>query len=250
MKNFQQNAEVKGWVRLNRSDDVMQLIRSNPLAYTLATVIALRARWRDGFNEHGLEQGEALLGDYELYGMSEQNYRTAKAQLKKWNFATFKSTNAGTIAKLTDKRLFEITAAPSNGLTNGRVTSAQRTGNERVTTNEPSNTVQKEKEGNKPTSATPTASHGESPPSGAGLVASEKKPLRFPTVAEVKAHLRLEFSQGAEFAEQYHRIVFDKQQGNDEKGKPVHDWKKHSVAYVKNAWAGKFKNHDHNAERN
>jgi hypothetical protein len=59
--------------------------------------------------------GEAFIGDFENYGMSERNYRTAKDHLSKWRFATFKTTNKGTIAKLMDSRLFEVITAASDG---------------------------------------------------------------------------------------------------------------------------------------
>lgn len=104
----------------------MELIVTAPLAYVLAAVIAHRGQYRPGFNRFNLQPGEALLGDHEAYGMTEQQYRTAKAQLTKWNFATFKSTNKGTVGKLADTRLFSIFRLDDNDQTNGRVTDSQR----------------------------------------------------------------------------------------------------------------------------
>jgi hypothetical protein len=43
--------------------------------------------------------------------MSESQYRSAKTILTKHKFATFKSTNKGTIAKLADHRLFKVNPA-------------------------------------------------------------------------------------------------------------------------------------------
>jgi hypothetical protein len=97
-----------GWFKAMRGEEPLELIQANPLACVLALVIAHRARWRDGFNQHGLSVGEAFLGDFEAYGMSERQYRTAKDCLAKWGFATFKATNKGTIGKLTDARLFSV----------------------------------------------------------------------------------------------------------------------------------------------
>jgi hypothetical protein len=102
-------------------------------AFILAYVIAFRARWKEGFNRHGLEQGEAMLGDFEAYGMTEQQYRTAKAQLAEWGFATFKATGKGTIGKLMDARLFSLLPPERNDQNNGRATDEQRTGNGRPT---------------------------------------------------------------------------------------------------------------------
>ena len=122
-----------GWFKASRSEDAMELLRTAPNAFMLAYVIAYRARYKDGFNRHGIGPGEAMLGDWKECGISEQNYRTAKAQLAKWGFATFKPTNAGTVASLMDTRLFDVVPSVANDPTNGRVTDGSRTGNGRVT---------------------------------------------------------------------------------------------------------------------
>jgi len=125
----------RSYVKLWRDEAVFEIIAANPLAWALATVIALRARWSQAFNVHGLMPGEAFLGDFKRCGMTEQQYRTAKAQLEKWRFASFRPTNKGTVAKLTDTRLFSILPDSDNGQGNGRPTDGQRTANGRVTTN-------------------------------------------------------------------------------------------------------------------
>lgn len=152
---------IDGWIKLVRSDDVMELIKANPNAFVLATVIAFRARWKDGFNEHNLAVGEALLGDYKNYGMTEQNYRTAKGQLEKWGFVTFQVTPRGTIAKLCDSRLFEVGKNEGNGLANTLLTDCQRTANGLLTTNEEGKKERKEEE-NKVAVATVFASQPKS----------------------------------------------------------------------------------------
>ena len=108
-------ARSSGYFEATRSNDALELIQLNPLAFTLAYIIAARANWHHGFNRHNLGFGEAFLGDYKECGMSERNYRTAKEQLAKWNFATFKPTNKGTIARLTDTRLFKINPPKDDG---------------------------------------------------------------------------------------------------------------------------------------
>jgi hypothetical protein len=124
-------AKSPGYFEATRSEEALELIRANPLAFTLAYIIAARANWRAGFNRHNLEFGEAFLGDFESCGMSERNYRTAKELLARWGFATFKPTNRGTIAKLIDTRLFKIN--PPKG--DGQNADGRRTGDGHPTTN-------------------------------------------------------------------------------------------------------------------
>lgn len=124
-----------GWFRAIRSPEALELIRANPNAFILAYVIAHRARFHDSFNEHSLALGECFLGDYRSYGLTEQKYRTAKEQLEKWHFATFRPTNKGTVAKLCDTRLFAIFRLQDNEPANVQVTGSQRTANVQVTTN-------------------------------------------------------------------------------------------------------------------
>lgn len=118
-----------GWFRAIRNPEAMELIAVSPNAFILAYTIAFRAQWSERFNRHGLALGEAFLGDHRQVSMTEQEYRTAKRHLEKWGFATFKPTNKGTIAKLTDSRLFEVLLAGPNGQDNDRPTDNQRTGN-------------------------------------------------------------------------------------------------------------------------
>jgi hypothetical protein len=113
------------WLKMMRTPDMLELIEVSPFAFTLAAIIALRARFKPGFNPiTGLNQGEAFLGDHEKYGMSLQQYRTAKKQLAKWGFATFTATSKGTTAKLTDTRLFDVLNATANKQPNKRATNA------------------------------------------------------------------------------------------------------------------------------
>lgn len=144
------------WFKAVRSREAEELIRNkrNHNAYLLALVIASRARWVDSFNADGLEPGEALLGDFAEYGMTRQEYRTAIKQLTKWHFATFHSTSLGTIAKLTDSRLFDVSVFEPNQQSNQRLTIGQPSSNQRLTTNK--NVIRKEsieiKEGESSTS--------------------------------------------------------------------------------------------------
>ena len=123
-----------GFFAATRGEEPLELIKLNKNAFVLAYVIAARARWSARFNKYNLQPGEAMLGDYLEYGFTEQEYRTAKAILEKHRFSTFKATNKGTIAKLSDTRLFAISIETTNEPSNGQPTDSQRTGNERVTT--------------------------------------------------------------------------------------------------------------------
>jgi len=97
-----------GWFKAARSTEAIELIAKNNDAFILAYIIAYRARYNDEFNRHDLNLGEALLGDYRQYGMTEKRYRVAKMLLEKHKFAAFKGTNRGTVASLCDSRLFVI----------------------------------------------------------------------------------------------------------------------------------------------
>ena len=123
-----------GWFKASRGPEPLELIASNPLCYVLAAVIAHRARWSDKFNRHGLEMGEALLGDFAQYGMSERQYRTCKENLQKWGFATFRTTNRGTIGKLCDSRLFAVSKFVTDGQNDSR--SDRRPTDDRRTTDD------------------------------------------------------------------------------------------------------------------
>lgn len=122
------------FIQLKRNKETEELMK-DPACFMLLAQIAYRARRTDEFNVLSLEPGEALIGDYRNIGLSEQKYRTAKNKLEKWNFATFRATYKGTIAKLLDTRIFDINIQITNGQDNELITSQQRTDNEQATTN-------------------------------------------------------------------------------------------------------------------
>ena len=132
--NHQGTLSPGGWFRAMRNPDALELIRANPCAFLLAYIIACRAQYRIGFNQHNLQLGESLLGDFKSYGMSERQYRTAKALLAKFRFATFKTTNRGTIGKLIDTRLFSIFRLPNDGQKDTQATDRRRTTDGQPTT--------------------------------------------------------------------------------------------------------------------
>jgi len=106
---------------------------NHPMENHLLNIIARRAR-RTKCGLTGLDIGECFLG-HKGVGMTEQQYRTAKKNLKKWNLVEFKKgqrvTDRGTVAKLLDMRVYDINETKGNG----SLTEDQRKGNGSLTTN-------------------------------------------------------------------------------------------------------------------
>jgi len=139
-KNPRQEAPTQGFLKIVRGDKARELM-AYPNAWTLLSVVAYRARRTNTtLNPHGLQLGEALIGDYRSYGMTCRNYRTAKQQLEKWDLATFKATNKGTIAKLADTSVYDININGSDKQADTRPTSSRQAADKqadtRPTTNE------------------------------------------------------------------------------------------------------------------
>lgn len=106
------------------------LINQRPTAFVLLALIVDRARKVPLTIKDEIEVGEALIGDYEEYGATEQTYKTDKHYLKKFGIATFKSTSKGTIAKLVNSSIFDI----SRNLSTDKSTGEQQATNEQPTT--------------------------------------------------------------------------------------------------------------------
>jgi len=96
-----------GFLKLVRGRDVEDLFR-DPLAYTLLSLIAYRARRSEGFNVNGLELGEALIGDHESVGMTRKQYRVRVNRLVNGGFLAVRRASKGTIARVLDARVFDI----------------------------------------------------------------------------------------------------------------------------------------------
>lgn len=100
----------------------------------LLMFIAKRAR-RTPCRITGLDVGEAVIGDFKSYGMTERKYRTAKNNLEKWRFSTFKTTNKGTIAKLIDSTVYDINAEENDEQIDEQATSKRQASDEQATSN-------------------------------------------------------------------------------------------------------------------
>ena len=125
----------KGFLKLNRTEEAEQLLIHEPNCYLLLSVIAYRAKRTEVFSVHNLKIGEALIGDDGSCGLTTQQYRTTKKKLEDWNFATFTATPKGTIAKLLDKRVFDINEEQDNSLDNSQITVKQQSNNSQITPN-------------------------------------------------------------------------------------------------------------------
>lgn len=119
------------FVKLMKSTKVLELLKNRPTAYDLLTLIAFRAK-RNTEEMNELEIGQAYIGDYESYGVTEMIYRLDKKFLEKYKIITTKTTNKGTIASLLDNSIFDI-----NGVVpiTTKITDEQRPNNDPITTN-------------------------------------------------------------------------------------------------------------------
>lgn len=113
-----------GWIKLNRGPATDELL-SDPKLFALLALIALRARWNDTPSIHGLEIGEAFIGDHETAGLTRQEYRSRMQKLKSLGFSTTKPTNRGTIVKLINTGVFNPLDDSSNQQTNHPATNKQ-----------------------------------------------------------------------------------------------------------------------------
>ena len=128
------------FIMLKRSEGTNELMKYPP-AFMLLTQIALRARRTNKFSLHNLKQGEAMIGDYSSIGITQQQYRTAKKNLEKWGFATFRSTSRETIARITNTDIYNVNLENSNEYVNSQTTNKEQPGNDLEATN---NNVKKE----------------------------------------------------------------------------------------------------------
>ena len=130
---------MTGFIKYMRSEEAEFLLKY-PNANHLFMVMAFRAR-RTDHPMNGLKAGQCFLGDYSSIGMTRQQYRTAQEQLTKWNLATFKGTNKGTIGTIVNSKVYDINSDESNQ----QVTIKQPTNNQPTTTNkECKNEIKKE----------------------------------------------------------------------------------------------------------
>jgi len=96
------------FVKFMESDNTKRILQK-PKAFALLAQIAIRCqKSADTPNKIGLVQGEALIGDYASVGLTKKEYRTAKNQLEKWEIVALRRAPLGTVAKIIDKSIFDI----------------------------------------------------------------------------------------------------------------------------------------------
>jgi len=111
----------RGYFAAWRTDDFLELLGAKPNAFRLLTLIAYRARWRDGYSSDGLARGEARIGRFDVQrelGLTPKEYRLACDTLEQGNFVALQRTHHGTVARLVDSRIFSPTA-PEEGTQEG-----------------------------------------------------------------------------------------------------------------------------------
>jgi hypothetical protein len=121
------------FIKLTRVEDnpeIETLVSRHHKEFILLTIIAMRARRNaEKCKFTGMEQCQAMIGDFADYGMTRQQYRTAKANLQKWNYITIQATNKGTTATLTNKDVYDINAEATNQQGNTLATNEQPASN-------------------------------------------------------------------------------------------------------------------------
>lgn len=97
------------YIKLNVDNEYIEWMMSQrPTAWCLLCLIARRAKRSEDHPDKNLEIGEAYIGDYKSYGVTEQIYRSDKEFLKTNGQLTTRATNRGTIAKLVNTDIFDI----------------------------------------------------------------------------------------------------------------------------------------------
>ena len=141
---------MKGFIKLYRSEQAINL-QHNMCANHLLYVIALRAS-RSGNPVLGLKPGDAMLGDYNNYGMSRQQYRTALKNLESWGYIKLNLTNKGAIASICNSAVYDINSdEPNHQLTikqpstNHQLTIKQPSTNHQLTTNKNNKNINNDK---------------------------------------------------------------------------------------------------------
>jgi len=112
---------MQPFIKMLKSQKTIELMK-DPKVFMLLVQIAYRAKRTDDFNIHGLEVGEALIGDYQSIGLTRGQYRAAIKRATKYHqISTIRTTNAGTVVKLINSDIFDInvstqqpTPQPSN----------------------------------------------------------------------------------------------------------------------------------------
>ena len=116
----------EGFLQLVRGEELNDLVMNDMYAFTLLSIIAIRARWSKPkkLTYTELQLCECVLGRKEVtkgkYAMSEQNFRSALKRLEKRQLITTKPTKHGTIVKLLGTIVYDINARNRQPTTHSR----------------------------------------------------------------------------------------------------------------------------------
>ncbi len=91
-------------IKINKETDSLM---KDTNTFLMLLTIAYNAKRENLFSIPDLEIGEAFL-TADICRMSVTTFRTTKKKLEKWGFASFRTTNKGTIAKMTTDKFFEL----------------------------------------------------------------------------------------------------------------------------------------------
>ncbi len=145
------------------SEEAMFLLTQKGHAFRLLTIIAESARRYEGGSD-GLHIGEAFIGGFENYDMTEQNYRTAKEILVRRSHikivetcrtrkkVTTGATTTGTKVKLLSSTVYDINIFVDNDRSNDLPTTDQRPTNDKQ---EEQRTIELKKQQQTPTPLDP-----------------------------------------------------------------------------------------------
>jgi len=134
------------FIQVYRSSEWKTIWKKHRPTLWLLHYIALKARRTDEAMKGGLLKGQAMIGDLKDMGLTNQEYKTALKNLKKWNFLTTKPTNKGTTVTLNLSGLYNINMETPYQQDKHHLTISQLTSPKKPTTN--NNVYNKEKKGN------------------------------------------------------------------------------------------------------
>jgi hypothetical protein len=142
------------FIKFIPSEEAMWLLKNRGHAFRLLTIIAESARREDGHSD-GLKPGEAFIGGFENYDMTEQNYRSAKKILTERGHIEIKETcrtrkkqvttenksantkvttevtTVSTKVKLLSSTVYNVNLFIDNDRSNERVTTENKKGNDK-----------------------------------------------------------------------------------------------------------------------
>lgn len=104
---------ITPYVKMVKSEYLDELVKDHS-AFALLAVIASKVKTTNSFSIHNLKRGQVLLENCSFYGFKKTAYANAKKRLEKYGFATFEGTKKGTIATLSNNKIFNIASKSSN----------------------------------------------------------------------------------------------------------------------------------------